>query len=318
MTLTQLYLKAYRLVGFLVITTSLTFLFGYGIIMLFFMINNTWIAPTIVSQTSDKMLQFAAGYQQNFQNIETLKVAVSQAKRDVVYAENNAIMLHKLGDELIKYGQSVYSLGNVKSKDLTASYGLIKDLRQLKIDTETNVRAGLITKQDSTQMFSAIQQFSNTTTDGNIALNTLKITVESQLVVLNSQIMQANNDVLTKEETLAAAQRSLAVASDQMNTLTATSYYSAYRKGAYLAFVAYDNRHVAKVGEPVYDCYLMIIACHKVGTIRHVYNDEQLIDFPLFNVRLSRTVRGFFVDLDMTNAKSMDSSVMFVRKPLFL
>jgi hypothetical protein len=93
---------------------------------------------------------------------------------------------------------------------------------------------------------------------------------------------------------------------------------AAMEKGSNLAFVAYDNQQVARVGAPVYDCYLMIIACHQVGTVRHVYGDEQMIDFPVFNVRMIRTIRGFYVDMDINYPRAMGSTVLFIHKPLWI
>jgi len=316
--LKTMYLKAYRFVGFWVITGGLAYMFGYGACMLFFMANNTWVAPFVLSATSDKMLQFSAGYQQLYQNVETLKVAVSQAQRDLSYAKDSVRMYQLLADDMERYTRATDKLSGQKTEDLKSSYILGQGLTVVADQAKISFKAGLLTKTDTIQLLTAIQQFNNTVTDGSMALNTTKITLSSQIVQLNELLAQAQNDVHTKQETLNAANKSLVVANDEMSNLSATAYYAAHiTKGTNLAFIAYDNRKVAKVGNPVYDCYLMIVACHQVGVIKHIYKDEQIIDFPLFNIKLSRTVRGFFVDLDMSHPEYMDSTLFFVGKPLW-
>lgn len=312
------YLFIYRLSALLLLSGALTFIVGWGIVMLFFMFDRTWIAPTFLSSTSDKMLQFTAGYQQAFQNVETLKVAVSQAERDVIFTKKNAELLHALGDDTGRYYRAVDKLGKSKELDIRNSYAMNNDLDTVKDALNKSAQAGLLTKNDITQTLAGIQTFKNQTTDGGVTLNTTKIAAESQIVILYSQIAQADNDVHTKQETLEGARRSLEVAGRALSTLSHSAYYATQANlGSNLAFVAYNNRSVAKVGAPVYDCLLTIIICHQVGVIKTIYKDEQVIDFPLFNVKLSRTERGFLVDLDVSEQKSMDSTVMFINKPLW-
>lgn len=313
------YLLTYRGSAFTVITAALVFAFCWGLVLLFFMFNRTWVAPAIMSRTSDKMLTFNSGYQTAYQTVETLKVARSQAQRDIVNAENNSFLLHKLEDSMGGYVQATATLGTAKSKDLVKSYALGNDLDKVKALTEQSIKAGLITKSDASQTFAGIQQFNNSTTDGNISLQTMKITVQSQIVQLMAQIGQADSDVITKKETFVAADNSLVLAQFTLKNLQDTSYYKVFKGGAGgMVFIPYDNFRVAKVGASVYDCYLMIIACHKIGTIRHIYSDDILIEFPLFNIKLSRTARGVFADVDVVDQKDLYSSVMFIGKPLFL
>lgn len=314
----KFYLQMYRLLGFSFLVGISGTIVVFFLLMLFFFFNASWIAPTILSPTSDRMLQFAAAFQQVGQNIETLKVAQWQAQRDVTFAKNASIQLHALSLSLNAYSATTTSVGGMKAGDIKSSYALATELDRVKDQTQKNVKAGLITNLDATQTLAAVQSFHNTATDADLALSQLRINVQAQSVQLAGQVAQSDNDILTKQETLVAATKSLQAATGEYNTLLETSYYRAYTQhGADLAFIPYDNLPAAKVGAPVYDCYLLVAACHQVGTIAKIYKDEQIVDFPIFNVRFSRTVRGVFVDMDITKPESMKSLLVFVgHKPL--
>lgn len=318
-SLTSVYLWVYRTMALIVISGSLFFLVGWAFVLLFFLFNNTWIAPTILSTTSDKMLQFQTAYQGAVQNYETVKVAESQAERDLEFANNNARELHALGKQMETYMKRTVVLnGRQKQGDLTGSYAMLKELDVVKQQTEQSRKAGLITNEDAVQTIATIQQFHNSTTDSDITSGTTDITMNTARVTLIGQIAQADNDVHTKQETLVATKISLNLAKTVVQALEDSAYLRAMHGGSNLAFIPYDNLHAAKIGASVYDCALTIIVCHKVGTVTKVFKDEQLIDFPLFNVKLSRTARGVFVEMEMTHPEAMKSTIVFVGgKPLF-
>lgn len=310
------YLKVYKTLGFLILSCVSILIFGYVGLMGFFLADYNWVAPTVMSPTGDKMLQYESDYQQVFQNLETLKVTQSQAERDYIATKENARLLHLLYDQMYEYMQKSTLLNARKKNDINDSYSLVNDLNKVKDQTIKSVQGGLITKTDATSALATIQQFRNATTDGNQSYHTLGITIDMQLVILRAQVIQADNDTMTKREMADAANKSAEVTSYVMKQLEQSSYYNAYVKhGSNLAFLPYDNMNFAKAGDNVYDCYLMVIICHKVGTISKVYHDEQLIEFPLFNVRFSHMVRGVMVELDMDQPKYMTSTLFFTGKP---
>jgi hypothetical protein len=318
-SLIPFYLWVYRTTALVAIVGALTYLAGWSFVLIFFLFSNTWMAPTVLSPTSDKMLQFEAGYQAAVQNYQTVKVAESQAERDLEFANNNARELHILGKQMESYMKRTVVLnGHQKQNDLTGSYALLKDLEVVKQQTEQSRKAGLITNEDAIQTIATIQSFRDSTTDGDIAFGTTDITMNSARVTLIGQIAQADNDVHTKQETLEASKISFKLSKDVVHTLENSAYLRAMNGGSNLAFIPYDSLFAAKIGAPVYDCYAMIILCHKVGTVTKVFKDEQLVDFPLFNIKLSRTVRGVFVEMEITHPESMKSTIVFVgSKPLF-
>jgi hypothetical protein len=83
----------------------------------------------------------------------------------------------------------------------------------------------------------------------------------------------------------------------------------------YFAFVPYDNTSSVSAGAPVYDCYLNMVVCRKVGTVKQVFSGEEHAMHPIFK----SDMRGSLIQLDLQNPESAKSKTVFLnRKPLFL
>lgn len=314
----RFYLTIFRFVGFLVLVGSMSWLFGYGFILLFFIFNTNWVAPTVLTPTSDRMLQFSSGYEQAQQNYSTLLITHNQAVREYGNTRANYENLMDLAKETVTYSDKLHRLGQERGKQFSDSRKLDSSLKNLRDATARNLHDGLVTSEEATSTVTSIQSFKNLTTQQEVEFGATTLTAEVQEVNLTAQLMQAKSDLATKRETVMASEISLMTAKKTLDALEESAYKKAFDDhGSTLMFVSYDNVKAAKVGAPIYDCYLMIVACHKVGTITHIYKDEQIVDFPLFNVRLTRTVRGTFAEAQMDRVESMRSTVLFVgSKPL--
>lgn len=313
------YLYIYRSLGFAFLGGTLATLAFYALLMVFFFFNSTWIAPTVLSPTSDKMLTFSAGYQHSLQNFVTLQATESQAVRDKELAQATSIILKNLIDKVVVYDFRTNNLVLNKQRNIAESTKIVKSLDETKKLTQLSLEARLITIDEATKLFTTIQQFKNGVTDSSIALGTTNITLETQIMQLRQQLAQTENDEKSKDDALKAIRLSLATAREELARLKDTPYYRAIRNGANLAFVPYENIDSLQIGAPIYDCALMIIICRKVAVVSNIYKDEQIIDFPLFNIRFSRTVRGILIDMNVYAPESMSSTIMFVgSKPLFL
>jgi hypothetical protein len=305
------YLFVYRGGAFVVISTALMFLVFWGLIMTFFMFNTSWVAPTVLSATSDKMLQFNSGYLAALQTEAQLNVILQQQTLTLATSQ-------KQYNDLVAFRESIQSGSLLQAKkqlDLKKSSDVAAQLEQTRKQTEQNLRIGLVDKLDAIKELATIQQFNNTRTDSEIGLATLK----QQLINLDGQILTLHDSIAVEQQTIDETKKNLTVAQQVLTSLRQSAYANATNNGVNLVFVAYDNFNNVHEGDPVYDCYLMVVACHQVGTIKHLFKDEQLIEFPIFNIKLSRTVRGVFAEVNATDPAAMKSSVWFAgRKPLFL
>jgi hypothetical protein len=81
----------------------------------------------------------------------------------------------------------------------------------------------------------------------------------------------------------------------------------------YFAFVPYDDQANATPGSPIYDCYLNMIACRKVGTVGQIFPGEQQATHPIFKTQ----IRGFLIQMDLDHPESAKSKTVFMgKKPL--
>jgi hypothetical protein len=99
--------------------------------------------------------------------------------------------------------------------------------------------------------------------------------------------------------------------------MTQTPYYIVKSEGktATFAFVPYDNKGAIATGVSVYDCYLKVLGCRAVGTVKQVFTAEEHAAHPIFRTDM----RGFLVQLDLDDQESAKSKTLFVnRKPLLL
>lgn len=310
MNIRKLYGKFYKIIGFGLLITLTGILFFYAGLMIFFIFNASWVAPTILSATSDKMLQFQAGYQSQQQTVSTIKVLLDSQQRALETSKYQLKILEEFRREI----DNGSKLQTSKSSDIAISRTLATKLDLVKSETEASASKGLITKFDAVQTLASIQSFKNSITDSTISATTL----QQQLITLDVQIRTVRDQVGTQQFTVEESLKNLKNATTALDILDSSSYARALATGSNLAFIPYDNIRVATVGAPVYDCSLMVIVCHKVGTIRKIYKDEQIVDFPLFNIHFSHTIRGVLIDMNMTKPESMRSTIFFIGKPLFI
>jgi len=175
---------------------------------------------------------------------------------------------------------------------------------------------------------SALNQAENAYTDSKIAE-----------VLLTDSVLQKNTtgtdslDVLEKQAELRSEAAQLDVAinvsdkqlqeeSQQINrlreairTAKQSPYYlnASGGKTLYFAFVPYDNQASAVTGRPVYDCYLNMFACRKVGTVNQVFSGEETAVHPIFKTN----IRGFLMQMNLDHPESAKSKTVFLgRKPL--
>jgi hypothetical protein len=308
------YLFGYRGGAFLVISAGLLFLLTWGFIIFFFMFSTSWIAPTVLSSTSDKMLQYDTGHASVLQSQSQMRVILQQQALSLVTSQ-------KQYDQLVAFRDSIQAGKGLEAKkllDLKNSADLSAKLEQSKLQTEQNLRTGLVDKLDAIKEIASIQQFNNTRTDSEIGLATLK----QQLITLDAQILTLSDTITVERQTIGETQANLQTVGRAIQALESSEYGRADKSetGAInLVFVPYDNFNKVHEGDAIYDCYLMVVLCHQVGTVKHLFKDEQLIEFPIFNIKLSRTVRGVYAEVDVTKPSAIKSSVWFAgSKPFYI
>ena len=317
----KIYMWIYRHTALLVIGSMFPTIVIFFLMMGFFFFNESWVAPTQLSLTSDKMLTFSQGYMQASQNVATLQGGVMSAKHDYDLAVANASKYKSASNTLASTNRTLSDSLNGKMADINDTRVLSNELNMRKSSIRNALKAGLITNSDAASQLSGIQTFHNLVNDGKTTSIATRSSAELSMTQLNIQAMAAQSDVTKARDILKLAQAQLAPANTQLKTLKSTVYYSIMTQGnANMAFVPYENLDNLSVGQPVFDCYLTIVLCYKVGTISSIQHDETTVPFPVMNIRFSRDMRGYFVllNIDKGEEASMRSKLLFFgRKPLF-
>ena len=329
----------YRIVAIAVLYAVLIGVLSYAFVMGFYAINGNWAAPVILSSSDEKSLDFMQKLVVSRQTIEDLKVDVIRQQntlaemtreRDALFALNpeieRAIARERSHDQ--STGPQLAALGTQKQADNTKTRSLLAQIHQLEANIESDLKAGLITKGDASTQLAALNQAEGAYTDSEIAEVLLSDTVMDKTTVgtkwLDALEKQAEprSDLAQLEVTLSVAEGQLTEDDRQIERLRdaiAVAKQSPYYLNAsgnrrlYFAFVPYDNQAYATVGAPVYDCYLNMVFCRKVGSVQQIFPGEEVISHPIFKTQ----VRGLTILMNLTRPESAKSQTVFLgHKPL--
>jgi len=305
----------------------------------FYTLNSSWIAPTSVAPTdvnslglSDRLVASQNGLaalQMDLQR-ETLTVADYDAQRSALSALepqlSKAIHLKHSQDHAV--AARLMDLKGRKAADIMRTAGMQENNITVEHSVQEDLKAGLITKAAATSSLAQLNQSRNDLTDSNIAdiellgmIQEKKTSVETDIDSFSKQI-ELRSKIATLDMEVALARQQVTTDLQEIERIKAavsaatdTPYFASVSGGTpvYLAFVPYDNEKHIGVGEPVFDCYLNFIVCRYVGTIKHVYKNEEKVNNPIFRTEM----RGFVVQLDLIDVNVVRSKTLFVGgKPL--
>ena len=133
---------------------------------------------------------------------------------------------------------------------------------------------------------------------------------------LRSEAAQLDVAIQVAEKELTEDNRQIARLHDAIVTAKQSPYYLSATGQPLLnfAFVPYDNQASATPGSPVYDCYLNMILCRKVGVVVQRFPGEEQILHPIFK----NQIRGFLIQMNLSHEESAKSKTVFLGgKPLF-
>ncbi|WP_167306479.1 hypothetical protein [Paraburkholderia steynii] len=320
---------------------------SYLFLMVFYAVNRNWSAPIVLSPTQEKVL----AYQPQVSALEAalLKNRVDLATASEKYrvineqiADTRALIerfraaAHSESHALALTEADMRSALGRKHVDSLQTESAVSDAKPMLASVDSDLAAGLITKDEAMSRRLNIRSALNAITDSHISEITLReqaraaaaasrtlgggqavsltalqsLTNEAQLRMTLAQAMvdaeTARQSVDQLRATVANAERVLSVAKR-------SPYYLALTRTVPVVFVQYDNLANATPGAPVFDCYLQVIACRKVGTVEHVYDAEEYARQPLFKT----DIKGRFARVAFSVKSAEQSSVVFIdHKPL--
>lgn len=336
----KLVITAYRLFAIIVLYLVLLGILSYAFVMGFYAVNSSWAAPVILSATDEKSLDFTEKLVTSRQTIEDLKVDTKKLEGGVAEMQQHRAVLLGLEPQLANAiarerahnraaGQKLASLDRQKQADNLKTQGVLAQLNDVESRINKDLASGLITKGDAATQLAALNQAQGAYTDSRIAETMLTDSVldktttgTSSLDVLEKRA-ELQSEVAQLDIAIGVAQKQLQEESRQIDRLReaiTTAKQSPYYLNAsgaqrlYFAFVPYDNQTRVAVGAPVYDCYLNMVGCRKVGAVKQIFTGEENAIHPIFKT----PIRGFLIQMNLDQADSAKSKTVFLgRKPLW-
>jgi hypothetical protein len=330
----------YRIFAIATLYIVLGGVLAYAFVMGFYALNTSWAAPVILSPTDDKSLNFTEKLVTSRQTLEELNVDKKRLEEGVDEMNKHKTALLALEPELRaaitrekKHNQStgpqLLDLDKQKQSDLQKTQSVIAQVKEVEATIDKDLAAGLITKGDAATQRAALNQAQSSFTDSKIGEVLLtdsileKTTTDTKSLDVLDKEAELISEIAQLDIAIGVAQKQLHEETQQIDrlrqalaTAKQTPYYltASGENTVYFAFVPYDNRNNVSTGTAVYDCYLNMIACKKVGTVKQIFSGEEHAIHPIFRTDM----RGFLIQLQLDHPESAKSKTVFLnRKPLF-
>jgi hypothetical protein len=335
----KLVLTTYRIFAIVVLYAVLLGVLCYAFVMGFYALNKSWAAPIILSASDEKSLDFMQKLVVSRQTIEDLRVDILRQQTTLAEMARHRASLLALDPELqaaivrerkhdSQTGPQLADLDKQKQADNRKTQEILTQIRQLELQIKSDLANGLITKGDAATQLAALNQAEGAYTDSRIAdvlltdsvldkttVGTRSLDAIEKQAELRSSIAQLDVTLSVAEKQLEEDNRQVERLHDAIAIAKQSPYYlnASGDKRLYFAFVPYDNQGSVTVGAPIYDCYLNMALCRKVGSVKQSFLGEQVISHPIFKTQ----VRGLTILMNLSHPESAKSQTVFIgHKPL--
>ena len=329
----------YRVFAITVLYLVLAGILAYAFVMGFYAVNSSWAAPVILSAADEKSLDFREKLVTSQQTIEDLKVDTNKLQSGLAEMKKHRGALLELEPELQQAivrekthnrttGPELATLDQQKQADNVKTQKVLAQLKEVEANINKDLAAGLITKGDAATQLAALNTAQGAYTDSRIAeilltdsvldkttTGTNSLDVLEKQAELRSEVAQLDVAVNVAEKQLQEENRQIDRLRQAIQTAKQSPYYlnASGEKTLYFAFVPYDNQANAVAGAAVYDCYLNMVGCRRVGTVKQIFPGEEQAIHPIFKTQ----IRGFLIQMNLDHAESAKSKTVFLgRKPM--
>lgn len=337
----KLIVAAYRVLGFAILTTIVFALVGYLATAGFYLVSKSWVVPTIMSPTDDKVvaLKSELATQENerariareLADAERAMAAEQsfQAKFAAAIASDRDGRLSALHRTRALAGAAAQTRAEIRatsdayardaSAQMTEQYGAGMIDRHDLLDGKHQ-----LAQISSTNLSLAERQAAFETESAELArqAKALDALLSDRDAPLSYDALKIKRDYDASQLALAKAtavrdtlRASLARQDELLASLRSSAYLRAARAGATVALVPYANLENATPGAPLYACKLAMVWCHRVGRVVQVVPGEVGVHHP----HKDAVVRGQMIELELTDADAARDNVLFAGgKPLGL
>ncbi|MGB6744534.1 MAG: hypothetical protein WBE38_12890, partial [Terracidiphilus sp.] len=307
----RLMLTTYRIFAIVVLYLVLIGVIAYAFVMGFYAVNSSWAVPVILSAQDEKSLDFREKLVTSQQTIEDLRVDTGKLASGIAEMKAHRASLVPLEPELEQAilrerahdrvtGPELAALDKQKLADNATTQEVLDQLTSVQTSIQKDLAAGLITKSDAATQLAALNQTADSYTDSRIAevlltdsvldkttIGTNSLDVLEKQSELRSEASQLDVTIQVAEKQLQEETRQIERLHEAIATAKQSPYYlnAAGQQRLYFAFVPYDDQASATLGSPVYDCYLNMIACRKVGVVKQIFPGEEQATHPIFKTQ---------------------------------
>ena len=340
-------ISGYRIVMTGVLLIIVAGVLSYLFLIAFYALNRNWAAPIILSPTQEKVLSFQPQVATLEANLLKNRVDLNTANNKYIAITEQVTQMQALAKYFDVAGNTeaaALSTTNIqlervlrqKRDDITRTATAVDGVRPMLASLDAELAAGLITKDEAARRRMDIQSAQNALTDSRANLvmlseqarmarassRTLTQADAASLSALQSlssgaqlkmAVAQALVEASTAKESVAQIQRTVDEGERVLKIAKQSPYYRALNQKVPVVFIQYDNLGNAQQGSPVFDCYLQVVLCRKVGTVTQVYDAEEYARHPLFK----SDIKGKFASIEFTDPDASESPIVFLgRKPL--
>ena len=330
----------YRMFAIVTLYLVLAGVLAYGFVMGFYALNTSWAAPVILSPADDKSLDFTEKLVTSRQTLEDLNVDKKKLEDGVGEMNKHRAALEAL-EPVLKAaiireqqhnqatGPQLQELDRQKQADNLKTQAVMAQVKEVETAIDKDLAAGLITKGDAATQRAALNQAQSSYTDSKIGeilltdsvldkttTGTKSLDVLDKQAELISEIAQLDIAMSVAQKQIYEETKQIASLKQALATAKQTPYYLSVSGGGavYFAFVPYDDQNSAAVGSAIYDCYLNMVLCRKVGAVKQIFAGEEHAIHPVFRT----DIRGFLIQMQLDHPESAKSKTVFLsRKPLF-
>jgi CII-binding regulator of phage lambda lysogenization HflD len=329
----------YRIFAIVTLYAVLGGVLAYGFVMGFYAVNTTWAAPVILSPADDKSLDFTEKLVTSRQTLEEVSVDKKKLDEGIEEMQRHRAALMALEPELQaaiirekKHNQAtgpqLMELDKQKQADNLKTQAVMAQLKEVEARIDKDLASGLITKGDAATQRAALNQAENSYTDSKIGEILLtdsvleKTTTDTKTLNVLDKQAELISEIAQLDIAISVAQKQIHEDTQQIDrlkqaiaTAKQTPYYLSVSGDTtvYFAFVPYDNQKAVFAGAAVYDCYLNMVICKKVGTVKQIFPGEEHATHPIFRT----DIRGFLIQMHLDRPESAKSKTVFLdRKPL--
>lgn len=331
----------YRLLGFAILSIIVVVLVGYIATNVFYATSGRWVQPMVISSTDERVMSMAAKAAELETQRDKLASDLAQAERVIesqqaFQSQFAAAIRADLKERQLTLGKvkelaEQYAGASERSKRsnyaAASSARMNREYRAGLIDNAAMLSGNYQVAQIQTNTLSLAERQTEYETratkleaeakalDGIVSGNASDVALSYDVLRIKQEFeasrLQTTKLIAERKNLQAALQRQEAL----LETTLASPFLRASRNNANIAFVPYDNLDKAKPGEPLYSCWLEMIICRKVGTVRAILPGEVHQKHPV----RSGTLRGQMIEIDLKDRDAARKETLFVgRRPLLI